>query len=236
MDLPAELRQTVYRHVFPKDTISEAKTLKHLPRQVGVFSFSNKLLDRGVQTNIFVHRATNIDLLRVSKQIYKEVAPILYESHTFEFPNDSVMKKFLRLVGPMTANITQIVIKASSWPMNSKALRKLSGASALRSVVVEHGILCGLGAATLGRMPVIDYAAELFEIFLRPFISLGTQGVQVRGGASWKSCEWNGEDAAYTPTTDINAPGNKLPVDTSVDRLWRSIARNSRRVFVRRWL
>ena len=138
MDLPPEIRTMVYRCHFDETiTAALAKNKKRVRRgEYGVHSIVDNQSDKGRTLNISMHRVSDIELLRVSKDILEEAAPIVYEKHTFECREDHSIKACLQLLGSMAKFVQHVSLRCCTGVENEN-LEELAKATHLRTVSID---------------------------------------------------------------------------------------------------
>ncbi|EMC96609.1 hypothetical protein BAUCODRAFT_482606 [Baudoinia panamericana UAMH 10762] len=148
--LPAELRLVIYELLLlePEGTI-KLSTVK--PRGLDRRSCweSIQMAHPGMQWNKATGKwigqsSTNMSILRVSKQLLAEAAPIFYGKHTFSAGTMSTLAHFLRTAGDMRQYIKHISLGASAYTATwARKLRSLlQPAHNLESFTVPHSLIC----------------------------------------------------------------------------------------------
>lgn len=151
MDLPAELRTLIYSFVVEAEGTIKVSTAKE-PTQMRrpVRSASTRLR---TQRHYLWNRTrrTQIDgnqgvttLLSLSKQIFKEAAPVLYSDNQFSFEDSRDLNVWLDTIGSMRSFVRHIHLGEGGWHTNiaRSVITKLKDATDLRSFSIYHANMC----------------------------------------------------------------------------------------------
>ena len=113
-----------------------------------------------IETKCKVRCASGFTLLRVSKQMLAEAAPIVYERHTFNFTKRNSYLSEVKSLGDMRQYLTHVRISEFSVflyePTN------------LRLVVIDHGSICNDSREA----EPADHSVSLLNKFARGFAAL----------------------------------------------------------------
>ncbi|KAK3651152.1 hypothetical protein LTR56_005916 [Elasticomyces elasticus] len=149
MDLPPELRVMVYKASFaelePIQIRTEHKrpfrTIHHVAtkdnalhkRMEWVYS-RGKLIEQPLRT---------FSLLRVSKQLLQEAAPVAY-GYLFHFESMAGVKPFLKVIGDMRVHLKTLRLDERSYKKSKLrgTLSCIANMRNLRSVYLSHSVLC----------------------------------------------------------------------------------------------
>ncbi|KAK5728924.1 hypothetical protein LTR15_002065 [Elasticomyces elasticus] len=81
-------------------------------------------------------------LLRVSKQLLQESAPIIYGEHRFYFPDMGVMECFLSTIGGMRHFLKHLKVEGYMSTKCRPAFKLLKDAKNLRTIEMSHEAVC----------------------------------------------------------------------------------------------
>ncbi|KAK5713875.1 hypothetical protein LTR17_017374 [Elasticomyces elasticus] len=95
--------------------------------------------DRG---KVIGQEPSALALLRVSKQLLQESAPIIYGEHMFYFPDMGVMECFLRTIGGMRHFLKHLDVAGYMSTKCRPAFKLLNDAKNLRTITVSHDAVC----------------------------------------------------------------------------------------------
>jgi hypothetical protein len=151
MDLPAELRTQIYEYVFPKSEIkipykSKSGLKRRLAgRQNGIKSISRQREATATElVTIRFQRPSGLNLLRASKQLLEEAAPVAYGNRTF-VGLDHEVSNFLENLGPMCKYIKHLHIHNTNETVGHElrtGVENLHHCTDLRSLVIDHDYVC----------------------------------------------------------------------------------------------
>ncbi|KAK3651157.1 hypothetical protein LTR56_005921 [Elasticomyces elasticus] len=157
MELPPELRQMVYEIVLLEEKSKEItidsykpKGLPRRPVQSGFRSTSRSSPHHGLtwdksRGKWIGQQPSNMGLLRVSHQLRRETAPVVYGLQTFHCLGMSPMEVFLDTIGDMRKYLKHLPIQEYAYKPGKERLifSLLRDAKSLRSIAYPHGLLCG---------------------------------------------------------------------------------------------
>jgi hypothetical protein len=160
LDLPSELRAAIYDYVFPKGVEiqiiekNKSGTTSRLKRQNGLKSANTREEATGGRkggatlcTTLRWQRPSGLNLLRVSKQLFKETVSVAYGNGIL-ICQDNYLKTFLGELGSMRKYVKNIRICAGieRWDRHAKLRRSLVCLSevgaGLRSLTFDHELVC----------------------------------------------------------------------------------------------
>ncbi|KAK5703482.1 hypothetical protein LTR17_022082 [Elasticomyces elasticus] len=169
MDLPPELRKMVYGFVLlaserrspvkrAKKIVIEEMLRVHIdthkaasrdrrPVRSG-FNWTEKSAKRaGVawdndRGKVIGQEPSALALLRVSKQIFFETAPVIYGERRFCFPDMGVMECFLSTIGGMRHFLKHLEVEGYMSTKCRPAFKLLKDAKSLRTITVSHDAVC----------------------------------------------------------------------------------------------
>ncbi|KAK4900237.1 hypothetical protein LTR27_002461 [Elasticomyces elasticus] len=160
MDLPPELRKMVYGFVLLEQAnkicidVYKAKARARRPMKSG-FSWDDKRAkgygfkwDKD-QGKVMGRPWSGLSLLRVSKQLLAEAAPVIYGQHVFSFRDMSVMECFLSTIGGMRHFLKDIELGRFCYIVTKfrPAFKLLKNAKSLRTIKMPHNFLCSRARA-----------------------------------------------------------------------------------------
>ncbi|KAK4955851.1 hypothetical protein LTR10_006790 [Elasticomyces elasticus] len=155
MDLSPELRKMVYGFVLLEQAnkifidVYKAKARARRPVKSG-FSWDDKRAkgygfkwDKD-QGKVMGRPWSGLSLLRVSKQLLAEAAPVIYGQHVFSFRDMSVMECFLSTIGEMRHFLKDIELDCFCYIVTKfrPAFKLLTNAKSLRTIRMPHNFLC----------------------------------------------------------------------------------------------
>lgn len=147
-DLPAELRNKIYECMLEEP--EDIKMSSHLPRDYPKravrdgFTHHHPGMELSKTTGKWKgNPPSNYAILRVSKQILQEAAPIAYGNNAFRFNDMSDLKLWLEGVGTMRKLIRHIKLVDGYMSTKYRAIyNKLKEAKDLRSLTFTHTTIC----------------------------------------------------------------------------------------------
>ncbi|KAK5720508.1 hypothetical protein LTR17_014909 [Elasticomyces elasticus] len=156
MELPPELRQMVYEIVLLEENsrnidIDSYKPsgLSRRPVQSGFRSTSRDGPHHGLtwdksRGKWMGQPPSNMGLLRVSHQVRRETAPVVYGLQTFHCHGMSPMEVFLETIGDMRGYLKHLPIKEYGYKLGKQRsiFSLLRDARSLRSITYPHNLLC----------------------------------------------------------------------------------------------
>ncbi|KAG9672160.1 hypothetical protein KCU95_g18885, partial [Aureobasidium melanogenum] len=133
LDLPAEIRNMIYSLVLERPGCSIRLSGKHS----GIISTdwyegNNRLISKEAEPY-------STSLVRVNKQISSEASPYLFSRHTFEFPDSTMLQRFLEYLGPeRVKSLVSISVDQTYKVSGREAYQLLSPAVALAKLELKH--------------------------------------------------------------------------------------------------
>lgn len=126
LHLPAEIRNMIYSLVLERP----GGTIRLSGKQSGIISTdwydgNNRYISKDDEPY-------STSLMRVNKQISVESSPYLFSRHTFEFPDSTMLQRFLEYLGPeRVKSLVSITVFQSYKISASQAYQLLSPAASL---------------------------------------------------------------------------------------------------------
>lgn len=154
LDLPAELRQMIYEYLLweAKPVVLVSYHPKGKARRMVEEKFRSTSGHAGQKWDTAASKYDGqkpgmLSLLRASKQLRREAAPIAYGLNTFTFFGTKDLTQFLKTIGGNAKHLRQIVVDeqfgySCKRPDTMAALRLLAVATGLRSLTLSHDIVC----------------------------------------------------------------------------------------------
>lgn len=145
MDFPAEIRNMIYECVLEFDGPVQMGTRKRVnepKRPVPIGTFSNDGEFKSFRKGNDPQAAPVI--LRVSKQILQEAAPVLYGNNILRFYDLGDMRTFLERIEGMRPYIRHLHVNKDGW-YRSRArncFKNLKDVTSLRTLAFSHGDVC----------------------------------------------------------------------------------------------
>jgi hypothetical protein len=195
LDLPAEIREHVYRLVL----------VHHKPLLISTFKY------HGVRTRVVLAKHPTgtcrqgqvrdkttgkwmdgpsdwFSLLRANKQIHQEATPIAYGANTFEQHSSTALSWFTPKIGLSVKHLTMIDFGAhSTWPVIKAAFASLKTATGLRKLVFNCQMICG-AFETYCKGGTPERWAVVFSKGLRPLLK-SLQKAYDAQGRTWKAVD-----------------------------------------------
>ena len=171
MDLPPELRKMVYEELFSQPGKTEMDQIKPVgqPRRPCRPGFEVRKLHEGMKWDSTFGKwigqtPSHFSLLRVSKQLFKESAPVAYGG-TFDLPTMGVAAAFFPAIGSMGEYLRHIDLSGYAHQKTKlrTVFRGIGNASALRSIGLPHTFICS-------RSRFLSMPMWAFLEVLRPFL------------------------------------------------------------------
>lgn len=167
MDLPPEIRNLIYSFMVEADDckvrITTSKKV-HEPRRPAL---GGGKWDAGSKRRV-APSALYSTILRTSKQVLREAAPILYGTNHFSFNGFGTLQIFLDRIGSMRKYLRFIRMDTSGFQRSKvrTSLNMLKDATDLRMLSFDHENLC------LDKVPYYFHKVTLttFTYFVRPFL------------------------------------------------------------------
>jgi hypothetical protein len=162
MDLPPEMRNRVYGYLLEsvvdlvlvisrpyspqRRVVNRSVTLQDYP--IGIKNYRGFAREDPAVSKWYPEPLFNVGLLRVSKQVYAEAAPILYGSNTFSFNHATAIKATLLAMDRGRAFLRNVNLRYRGYaqiPLKSSQHLLKNAAKTLRSFTVHHTCACAHG-------------------------------------------------------------------------------------------
>lgn len=223
-DFPAEIRNHIYSFLVEADACTinmrTAKTVHEARRPV-----------MGGQTYNTIERKWEelptlfSTILRTSKQIFNEAAPILYGSNHFHFHGLGELKVFIDRIGSMRKYLRHIHIGPQGFHRNKAQVvfRTLRDATDLRSFTLDHSNICQEKTPHYMHTTTSWYLTAFMEPMLRAILiahrkSEPTINVLDIVKIGWARCHKCKETAPAFPESDDGcSKANRHPYFASRD-------------------
>ncbi|KAK3707116.1 hypothetical protein LTR37_012285 [Vermiconidia calcicola] len=165
MDLPPELRSIIYGYVVglggevsvPLPASGQARRW----RRPGLMSTNLHLDQRDIEAKCKARRPNGLGLLRVSKQILAEAAPVVYDRHTFDFTRSTIASG-LRTLGSMRQYFSHIKLSTKTGQVTGG----LSGVFDLYPSSIAK-LPCGHHQNANGVSPLLAFARILAPLLAK---------------------------------------------------------------------
>lgn len=144
MDLPPELRNRIYRYVLGSSShfFSKSRRGKNGSKEKGRRLRAQQYI-RQTHRNApgYTRAIKNESILTVSKEVTREVAPMLYGAEAFNFDSSRKLKHFVSGIGSMVVYLRDICIWKISQSTLRTACNALKKASSLCALIIYYEIL-----------------------------------------------------------------------------------------------
>ncbi|KAG9576508.1 hypothetical protein KCU86_g6413, partial [Aureobasidium melanogenum] len=132
LDLPAEIRNMIYSLVLERPGCTIRLSGKHTG-VIGTDWYGNS----GYISKDAEPYSTS--LMRVNKQISVESSPYLFSRHTFEFPDSTMLQRFLEYLGPERVKSLVSISVSQTYKVSVRgAYQLLSPAVSLAKLEIKH--------------------------------------------------------------------------------------------------
>ncbi|KAH0366401.1 hypothetical protein KCU65_g5321, partial [Aureobasidium melanogenum] len=132
LDLPAEIRNMIYSLVLERPGCRILLSGKHS----GIISTD---WYHGYKRISKHDEPYSTSLMRVNKQISIEASPYLFSRHTFEFPDSTMLQRFLEYLGPERVKSFKSISVSQQYAVSAKqAYKLLSPAVSLTKLEIKH--------------------------------------------------------------------------------------------------
>lgn len=131
LDLPAEIRNMIYSLVLERPACS----IRISDKQSGIIG--TQWYNR--RHGYIPREPYSTSLMRVNKQISVESTPYLFSRHTFEFPDSTMLQRFLEYLGPeRVRSLVSVSVDQQYAVSVNQAYNLLSPASSLTKLELKH--------------------------------------------------------------------------------------------------
>jgi hypothetical protein len=148
MDFPPEIRNIIYASMLEADGPIQVATRKRVnePRTPWLAA-TYPDGEKRVEIRDGCKLPTSLNILRTSKQILKEAAPVLYGNNSFRFHELGDLRIFLDRIGSMRPYVRHLYINSHGWYRSKakNAFRLLKDATQLRTLTFNHSDVCAQG-------------------------------------------------------------------------------------------
>lgn len=152
LDLPAELRKTIYDILLKESEPIAITTFKipGLDRRPARRGFMSRTLHTGLEWDTssgkyIGQEPSNLATARVNHQLQDEVLPIAYGNNIFNFNSIGDMKVFLETVGDTARYLNHISLpmrNTYTGSLRTKAFEALKPAKRLKTLAIHHINIC----------------------------------------------------------------------------------------------
>lgn len=156
MEFPPEIRTMVYACLFESDDQMRIITRKRVNQPRRPLPATKVVKRKGNRVTVEDTTRilpTGLHLLRTSKQILREAAPVLYGDNKFSFDDLADMKVFLDTIGSMRPYLRSLQVDHNGyWRSKARSTFALiKDATNLRSLTLYHADVCSTSASWYAR-------------------------------------------------------------------------------------